>query len=1165
MVHSKSAVFIAVCAVAWYVLPSVVSGAASVAVALLTFLALAAGQSVMEMSQIAHSSLLSPAAAAFYYGRHGSNPSSSFAAKLLHVGFRPDAIRRVPPSAYLHASYGLDKSVADELGTLVNIVVADFVTFWYKSFTSDDLFGSSVKLVLCDILGGLCIRIQRTFDLHGTLSTATEGLQVVQLHLAWFRELYAELCEKHPHAFGDDSDASLARRRRLVLDAVAAHEPPKLHHGAIDTPDYLKQLSTQLLAVLRPDFDDRCNIQRSFVSFSYMAWHFTSEILARCVLGPLVAYCNPEHLNPLVTSLLAPFHVRELELDTKAKRPLNSYTASRATCCTYDDDQLVSQLVSLMEELDSPESGPQLLPLAPAVEVSGTSGIVATDKPPLPLKPKHRKTRSILDVSATMKARFSKRRTSRATSDRSTSSMSALDVTELSKCSDIGSEIAPSHLQPSIGRDIVQQVDHAIRLYLALDPKLLLSSGRTRELHGLVSSLEEVLLFGYNGADPASPTTAASPTLPTVDESYWTYLRQRRAQTSFWNDRVKLVQSLPAPRASDGHFSPRGVQWLLLALEEGELWEYFTAMAVDASVTNVFYEPYAVLRDKELRSDLLASLFRLNGFRITLHLQTLGHDRLTLSNNLQTIENHPFGVTCVVEEAWESERYLPLQGWTKSSDKRKRDDERLPTSEWVWDGPWTLEGHPEADTDGGDSDDNASPLGRDPPARDNNRGWLYSKTSKNVGFHAKESRLDCVRRRKWLRHRKTLPFVIVPVSHLLHDGSVDQSASSNQDKEKPTTSSRRLADVSPVQSTAQGTACCRLCRRSVEGASTCLTCPRCSEMACFSCSNQCVMDESAKQVRVCATCYETHAAQLRLRLTARATRVPEAATVLFDIHVTSGDGLAWTGRKTKAEIDALVALVTCHQPDAGTATSTVRSLQARMHPHESDESAVNRVLDYILKDGTLCQSPDVQQFLLDLASGSPAAGTKADLLSKLRHQSARQGQVLLQKLEIHAFKVMDEMFELDDMSRMRRRLLSVTRTFIRVSFNATCHRIVEAQFGEWTHPKRIASALCDLRAAAIPTDGVYVRHSAPATPTTILNQARQCRSALLRSCPPAFVSLLGERSTRHGCLKLFEFLQHEVIVKNLVFSLIDVVLHRVFPDLAVLKAKKRSGASARQT
>ncbi|RHY33675.1 hypothetical protein DYB32_002024 [Aphanomyces invadans] len=1051
------------------------------------------------MSQIAHSSLLSPAAAAFYYGRHGSNPSSSFAAKLLHVGFRPDAIRRVPPSAYLHASYGLDKSVADELGTLVNIVVADFVTFWYKSFTSDDLFGSSVKLVLCDILGGLCIRIQRTFDLHGTLSTVTEGLQVVQLHLAWFRELYAELCEKHPHAFGDDSDASLARRRRLVLDAVAAHEPPKLHHGAIDTPDYLKQLSTQLLAVLRPDFDDRCNIQRSFVSFSYMAWHFTSEILARCVLGPLVAYCNPEHLNPLVTSLLAPFHVRELELDTKAKRPLNSYTASRATSCTYDDDQLVSQLVSLMEELDSPESGPQLLPLAPAVEVSGTSGIVATDKPPLPLKPKHRKTRSILDVSAKMKARFSKRRTSSATSDRSTSSMSALDVTELSKCSDIGSEIAPSHLQPSIGRDIVQQVDHAIRLYLALDPKLLLSSGRTRELHGLVSSLEEVLLFGYNGADPASPTTAASPTLPTVDESYWTYLRQRRAQTSFWNDRVKLVQSLPAPRASDGHFSPRGVQWLLLALEEGELWEYFTAMAVDASVTNVFYEPYAVLRDKELRTDLLASLFRLNGFRITLHLQTLGHDRLTLSNNLQTIENHPFGVTCVVEEAWESERYLPLQGWTKSSDKRKRDDERLPTSEWVWDGPWTLEGHPEADTDGGDSDDNASPLGRDPPARDNNRGWLYSKTSKNVGFHAKESRLDCVRRRKWLRHRKTLPFVIVPVSHLLHDGSVDQSASSNQDKEKPTTSSRRLADVT------------------------------------------------------------------------------------------------WTGRKTKAEIDALVALVTCHQPDAGTATSTVRSLQARMvrgnrpcarhpltlsstrqHPHESDESAVNRVLDYILKDGTLCQSPDVQQFLLDLASGpswslstraatgrsllyvgSPAAGTKADLLSKLRHQSARQGQVLLQVdipfLEREPWLVGAFVVTLVPW------LLSVTRTFIRVSFNATCHRIVEAQFGEWTHPKRIASALCDLRAAAIPTDGVYVRHSAPATPTKILNQARQCRSALLRSCPPAFVSLLGERSTRHGCLK------HEVIVKNLVFSLIDVVLHRVFPDLAVLKAKKRSGASARQT
>ncbi|RQM21171.1 hypothetical protein B5M09_010246 [Aphanomyces astaci] len=872
----------------------------------------------MEMSRIVHTSLLSTAAAEFYFGRFGSYAPS---AKLLHVGFRPDSIRRVPPSAYLHVTYGLDKSVADELGTLVNILVADFVTFWYKQLTTDELFASTVKLLLCDILGGLSVRARRAFHLHGTLSAVTESLQVVQLQLAWFRDLYAELCDEHPHAFGDDSHPSLELRRRLLLDVVVGQHHSKLHPGALDSCAYLKQLSMNLLALVRPDFDDKCNPQQSFVSFPYLAWHFTSEILARCVLTPLLSFCNPEHSNPLVASMLEPFQVRELELDTKAKRPLASYTASRAPKCSFDDAQLVNHLVSLMGELDSPDSsGPQLLfPLVSSAETANsTTAGTSAQKPPLPQKSKHKKTRSLLDV-AKMKARFSKR----LASDRS-STDSAVDVNEFSKYTDDNGDLQqPQHQQPSsIGHDIVQQVDHAIGLYVALDPATLLTSGRTKELHGLVSSLEEVLLFGFKASEP--PPSYSSTTLPLDDASYWTYLSQRRLQTAFWNDRVKLVQSLPVPRASDGHFSARGVQWLLLALEEGELWEYFTAMAVvESSVTDSFYESYAVLRDKELTSILLAALFRLNGMRVALHLQTLGHDRLTLSKqNLHSTETLAFGVTFVVEEAWECQRYLPLQGWLKSSDKRKRDDARLPTSEWVWDGPWTLEENPEIDGDGGnDSDDNIVSRSE----TETRSGWLYSKTSKHVGLHAKESRLDCVRRRKWLRRRKTLPLVLVPAVHPLHGVIHEVAPRSNQDKEPAASPTPNDKTAAPLQDRTA----CQLCQRlSMEDRST-FTCPRCACSVCFSCSNHCVTDTNESTLRVCATCYDAYATQLRLRLTARATRVVDHAmsasdVTRFDLHVTTGDGHHWTGRKSQEDFDLLKAAL-CADPDIDPSHLTTRS------------------------------------------------------------------------------------------------------------------------------------------------------------------------------------------------------------------------------------------------
>jgi hypothetical protein len=121
---------------------------------------------------------------------------------------------------------------------------------------------------------------------------------------------------------------------------------------------------------------------------------------------------------------------------------------------------------------------------------------------------------------------------------------------------------------------------------------------------------------------------------------------------------------------------------------------------------------------------------------------------------------------------------------------------------------------------------------------------------------------------------------------------------------------------------------------------------------------------------------------------------------------------------------------------------------------------------------------------------------------------------------------MDEILELDEtMNRVRRKLLEITRTFFRVTCNTTCHRLIEAQYAEWTQPKKLANALFVLRRAAVWPEQTTTQTGAaakaiPPSQKQLEEDALACRSALLYGCPSPLVSLLGEQSTQNGSLKV---------------------------------------------
>lgn len=285
------------------------------------------------------------------------------------------------------------------------------------------------------------------------------------------------------------------------------------------------------------------------------------------------------------------------------------------------------------------------------------------------------------------------------------------------------------------------------------------SSARARELFEFLSAMEDVFLLGYTDGEEVEDMAIGMEN--SRRQQYWNYLAQDRPETPFLDDHRTFVASkCPACAESESFCSTRGVQWILVALEKGMLWKYMTALHLDQTLTERFYDQdESVFRSGRLMESVLKSLVQLNQISIALEIPgLLGRkdemdEAFGVSASASKLSSSAAGVdssssnnvVCVLESVWEVERYLPIQGWTRTQDKRWQE---LPSSEWIWEGEWTVAVN--------SSSDSALAL---EAAASSGDVWEYAKTFEDR-FHEKEKKFDSVRRRKWVRRRRQLPCVL---------------------------------------------------------------------------------------------------------------------------------------------------------------------------------------------------------------------------------------------------------------------------------------------------------------------------------------------------------------------------------------------------------------------
>ncbi|KAE9198439.1 hypothetical protein PF002_g22445 [Phytophthora fragariae] len=258
---------------------------------------------------------------------HALSPPAS-GGYMTDAGFQLRVLKRLPIVAHLRTSWSLPPEICDEIAALVQLIVKDYVTFWFQAISPNEEFPNDVKFLLADLLGAVASRVLE-IDPSQALTMVAKSLELLRLHLGWFREAYAQLADEYPSVFeGDDNEANLLKRQEYVTAFV--QRSPFVHPGCVATgapsspqatvtsptssggstgkksagenaeAAYLRHVATQLLTQLRPQLGQ----QHDTNVFVSIAMNLLREVVAFKVLKPLSEYSQPRYANEVVLACL---------------------------------------------------------------------------------------------------------------------------------------------------------------------------------------------------------------------------------------------------------------------------------------------------------------------------------------------------------------------------------------------------------------------------------------------------------------------------------------------------------------------------------------------------------------------------------------------------------------------------------------------------------------------------------------------------------------------------------------------------------------------------------------------------------------------------------------------------------------------------------------------
>jgi len=177
--------------------------------------------------------------------------------------------------------------------------------------------------------------------------------------------------------------------------------------------------------------------------------------------------------------------------------------------------------------------------------------------------------------------------------------------------------------------------------------------------------------------------------------------------------------------------------------------------------------------------------------------------------------------------------------------------------------------------------------------------------------------------------------------------------------------------------------------------------------------------------------------------------------------------------------------------------------------------------------------------------------------SKAKKQSKEEPTIDPHDLRIaegHIYNLAQEVFEFNELGVIRRNIISIGRSVISVAFHGTAHKWLKDNYTRNASAQLFATLLGSVRELLWP-NGEFMEteeEDIELSPEEIARQRQtreECLEELKNAIPPAMNKFLGTEKS-HLCVhKLHEFLQHPSLIQNLVFTTMDLLVLRIFPDL----------------
>jgi hypothetical protein len=187
-------------------------------------------------------------------------------------------------------------------------------------------------------------------------------------------------------------------------------------------------------------------------------------------------------------------------------------------------------------------------------------------------------------------------------------------------------------------------------------------------------------------------------------------------------------------------------------------------------------------------------------------------------------------------------------------------------------------------------------------------------------------------------------------------------------------------------------------------------------------------------------------------------------------------------------------------------------------------------------------------------SSHPSAGTSAPSSAQRLTRSQYERLAFEKEMSENLYILVDEMFDLSSRGFVRRQAAWVTKQIVKLTANNVINAWLKDAIGQATSEKAVTAQIEWMTDIMWP-GGVWKGSSPGVGEEQKAETKAKAREMLMASIPPSLKTLLGAHHCERAMDRFFHFLQMEPLMQHFAFSVLDMLLLTMFPELkAMIKA-----------